>query len=178
MLSDTQIKKYIKKGKITIDPYDEKNVHPSTYKLSLGNTLLIPEKDQLIDLTKPQNMPHYDSLDISKESHILEPHDFVLGQTTEFVGSDTDVGIILDGRSTLARLGVTVHQSALLISPGQDPHVIVLEIFNASNFRIKLAAGIKIAEVMFFKMDEATSVPYKSRNRYNGQSITTGARIV
>src|SRR5260221_11724 len=109
MLSDNQIKELLRKGKITIEPDDEKHIKAGKYNLHLGRFILVPkDMEQIIDPANPVVQPIYRKKDISKEGFILEPKKFVLGQTLEIIGLDADIGMLLDGSSTLARLGITI----------------------------------------------------------------------
>jgi len=177
MLTDTQIKKYIKSARIRITPFDEKLVKTSSYQIRLGNTLLIPENGQLIDLKNPDEQPRYKKVELTEEGYILKPKEFILGQTLEKIAMDSDILIFADGRSTLARLGISIHQSSMSLLPGQDDHIITLEIFNASPFKIKIYPGLQIGKLIFFQSSEKNEISYKEYGKYAGQSETTGAKI-
>jgi len=91
MLTDIQIKKYIKSARIRITPFDEKLVKTSSYQIRLGNTLLIPENGQLIDLKNPDEQPRYKKVELTEEGYILKPKEFILGQTLEKIAMDSDI---------------------------------------------------------------------------------------
>jgi len=61
--------------------------------------------------------------------------------------------------------------------PGQDDHIITLEIFNASPFKIKIYPGLQIGKLIFFQSSEKNEISYKEYGKYAGQSETTGAKI-
>lgn len=178
MLADTQIKKLIGEGKITITPFDEKQLGPSNYKVSLGDILLVPKAGELIDLKAADTDVPYEEVVMGEEGYILEPGDFVLGQTKELVAMDSDIGMFIDGRSTLARLGVSIHQSSTTLLPGQGDHIVTLEIFNAGKFRVKIYPNLKVGKLIFFQSTEKNSQGYKElKGQYSGQKKTTGAKI-
>lgn len=178
MLADVEIKKILKSGKVTVEPYDETLLGSSCLDVRLGKVLLKPKKGQLIDLRKPELIAEYEKVDLTDEGFILEPGEFVLGQTYEFIGTSGDVGLFIDGRSTLARLGLSIHQTATFILPGTSPHIITLEIYNSSTFRVVLFPQMRIGKLMFFKLGTPNEIEYKSYGRYSGQSETTGARLI
>src|SRR5690606_4896166 len=149
MLTDNEIKSFIKLGKIKIDPFEEELVETANYRVRLGSKLLIPKENQRVILNDSSSSPDYSEFDHEKENYVLKPKEFILGQTYERIGLAKDVAAILDGRSTLARLGVTIHQSSQFIPSGQDYHVITLEIYNAGNFEIELVYKSKVGKLIF-----------------------------
>lgn len=178
MLTDGQIRELIEARKITIAPYDEKYLRAGKYEVHLGRTLLVPENTKL--RLDPRNLgiqPEYRKEEISSDGFVLKPGVFVLGQTQEIIGLDDDVGMLIDGFTTLARLGITIHQSATFIPPGQDPHIITLEIYNAGPWEVVLSLGMRVGQLIVFKFGERNLVAAKSYNPYNGQQETTGAKF-
>ena len=72
-----------------------------------------------------------------RESFILEPGDFVLALTHETVQIPPDLIGMVEGRSTYARMGLTMHQTAPWIQPGWRGQI-TLEIRNAGPLQISL----------------------------------------
>lgn len=179
MLTDKQLKQFIKEKKISIEPYNEKKIKAGKYDIHLGKYLLQPVPTKVvIDPTDPKTTPEYKKLDLESmgdEGYLLKPQEFILGQTLEQIGVAADVGMFLDGSTTFARLGLTIHQSANYIPPGQDPHIITLEIFNASPWQIKLSYKMRVGKVIAFRYEEDNTISAKDYNRYNAQQETTGA---
>lgn len=176
MLTDRQIKNLILEKKILIEPYDEKNCRAGKYDIHLGQYLLVPSNPgQLIDPAQPTIQPTYQRIDLLEEPYILAPGQFVLGQTHERIGLHTTIGMLIDGSSTVARLGMTIHQTSTFIPPGQDPHIITLEIANVGPWPLKLTHRLRIGKVVIFEFSQENEVSSKSFNRYNGQQHTTGA---
>lgn len=154
-LSHQAIEKYIDQGKIIIGPeFDKKNIRPVGIRLHLGRELLIAEPNQTVDLTEPMDLK-YQEIDISQEHFYLEPNQFVLGATYETIQTATDILAILDGRSTIARLGLTTHITASIIDGTfEAPHAATLEIKNVGNFRIRLKFKDPIAMMLFTQLKE------------------------
>lgn len=174
MLADKQIKQLIQQGKIRITPYDEDMVSPSAYYVHLGENILIPKPGQKIDLNHSAN-PKYIKKSILKSGLLLKPGDFVLAQTAEQVAMDRNIGILLDTRSTLARLGISIHQTSMFLRPGQNDHVITLEVYNAGNFEVRLWPGNKVGKLIFFQ----TSVDNGDYiGNYINQKEVMGANII
>lgn len=146
--------------------------------MHLGQYILIPKKSsQIIDLADPKVQPGYEKKDLSIEPFILNPGQFILGQTLELVGLESDIGMFIDGSSTVARLGLTVHLSSSFIPPGQDPHIITLEIYNAGPWKVKLSWNLRVGKLVMFQYSEENTITAKTYNRYNGQQEVTGAKI-
>lgn len=176
MLTDKQIQGLIDQKKITIDPFDVKSLKTSRYDVHLGRFILKPINiGEVIDLADPKVQPEYEKIDMSEVGHVVNPGEFLLGQTLEKFALDSDTGMFIDGSSTPARLGVTIHQSSTFVPPGQDLHIITLEMFNAGPWKIKLQNKLRIGKVIFFQSSEKNSRPTSLFNRYNGQSEATGA---
>lgn len=173
MLTDNEIQDAINKGDIKIDPFNEKKVQPGNYRLKLGAKLLLPKKGIRILKDSPDQVM-YDEYDLTDKSYILKPKEFILAQTLEKVGLSKDIAAILDGKSTLARLGISIHQSAQLIIAGQEPQIITLEIFNAGEFEVELTIGMKIAKLIFFRFNKPNERGLDDYGTYVGQTETTG----
>ena len=107
ILSGKEILNQIKKGTIVIDPFDEKRINPNSYNLRLDKELLV-YKDELLDMKKPLKS---ESLIIPKEGLVLEPGKLYLGRTYEKTSTDYYVPM-LEGRSSIGRLGLSIHVTA------------------------------------------------------------------
>ena len=172
-LSHSTIEKYIDEGKIIIEPdFDKKNIRPAGIRIHLAKYLLLPEPNQIVSLTVAQDLKYKD-IDLNKEEFLLEPGQFVLGASYEAIQTPPDVLAILDGRSTVARLGLTTHITASVIDGTFEmPHVAVLEIKNVGNFKIKLNFRDPIAMMLFAELKDP--VTQKIQTQYgSGQSKAT-----
>ena len=107
-LSDVTIKEYIQKGKIEVK--GEYEIETNGISLHLGNELLIQKPYQIADSQKPQEI-EYIKYNLKERPYVLKPNDFVLGATKELIKTDKDIITMIDGRSTYARLGMTIHLS-------------------------------------------------------------------
>lgn len=117
-LTGQAIRDAIKDGTVTIEPYDENNINPNSYNLTIGNTCKVldvnattnPFNDYhgYIDTTKPIQ---YKDIEISNDGLLLEPGNLYLIATNETIGSNYYIPMIT-GRSSMGRMGVSVHQEA------------------------------------------------------------------
>jgi dCTP deaminase len=106
ILSGLEIKKHIGK-EIIIEPYNEKCLNPNSYNLRLHNELLIYE-EKVLDMKKPNNAK---SIIIPEEGLVIEPGRLYLGRTVEYTKTDGYVPM-LEGRSSVGRLGLYIHVTA------------------------------------------------------------------
>lgn len=164
-LSHKSIEDCINNGQIKIGPnFDKKNIRPVGVRVHLGKNLLIPEPNQVVNLTESNHLK-YKEVDISRDEFYLEPDGFVLGSTFETFQTDTNILTILDGRSTVARLGLTTHITASIIDGTFElPHSATLEIKNVGNFKIRLKFKDPIAMVLFAELKG--NVTQKLQNQY------------
>jgi dCTP deaminase len=172
-LSHQTIEKYIDAGKIIIEPdFDKKNIRPVGIRIHLARHVLLPEPDQVVSLTAGQDLK-YNEIDLTKDDFVLKPGQFVLGASYEAIQTAPDILAILDGRSTVARLGLTTHITASVIDGTfETPHVAVLEIKNVGNFKIRLSFKDPIAMMLFAELKEP--VTQKIQTQYgSGQSRAT-----
>ena len=166
-LSHQTIEKYIDERKIIIRPdFDKKNLRPVGIRIHLAKELLLPEPEQVVSLTVAQDLK-YQQIDLTREDFLLKPGQFVLGASYEAIQTPANVLAILDGRSTVARLGLTTHITASVIDGTfETPHVAVLEIKNMGNFKIKLNFKDPIAMMLFAELTEP--VTQKIQSQYGG----------
>lgn len=178
MLTDSQIKQEISAGNLSINPYNEVSIKAGKYDFHLGPRILKPKNiGEVLDPASGTNNPEYEDIDITDNAYILQPGEFVLGQTIEKVKLGNRISMFVDGSSTLARVGLSIHQTAMFIPAGQDEHIITLEILNSGPWAIKLSNNLRIGKFVIFKYSEDNKIPAKDFNQYNGQSETTGAKF-
>ncbi|NLP36850.1 MAG: dCTP deaminase [Firmicutes bacterium] len=106
ILSGREIKRKIGK-EIIIEPFDEKLINPNSYNLRLHNELLVYE-EKVLDMKKPNKTKR---LIIPEEGLVLEPGRLYLGRTLEYTKTDKYVPM-LEGRSSIGRLGLFIHVTA------------------------------------------------------------------
>lgn len=110
ILTGSKIVQELEKGNLFIEDFKFENLNPNSYNLSWGNKIGIYRTDEnqgFLDLKK--NNPF--SVEEIKNDFMLEPGTIYLMNTYEAAGSDHFVPCI-EGRSSLARLGIQVHSTA------------------------------------------------------------------
>lgn len=106
ILSGKEIQKHIGK-EIKIEPYNEKQLNPNSYNLKLHNEILV--YDEIILDMKKENK--YQRLTIPPEGLILTPGKLYLARTVEYTETLNHVPM-LEGRSSVGRLGLYIHVTA------------------------------------------------------------------
>ena len=94
-----------------------------------------------------------------RRSYPLEPNEFVLAQTFERIWIPRHLIGMVEGRSTYARAGLSMHQTAPWLQPGWNGQI-TLEIRNSGNNVIMLTPIVdQPCQVMFMKL--SSEVPEK-----------------
>lgn len=106
ILSGREIIKHMGK-EIVIEPFDRRRVNPNSYNLSLHRELLVYE-EPVLDMKKPNPVR---KIVIPADGLQLEPGRLYLGRTNEFTRTETFVPM-LEGRSSVGRLGLFIHVTA------------------------------------------------------------------
>lgn len=168
VLSDTDLKKFIDSGDITINPLDETLIKPGSYTFTLGTTLFKPVTKGEID-TKTTEV-EYQEINIDEKGYLLEPGEFILGQTFEKLSVSKKVGCILDNKTSLARIGVNMILGSTFIEPGQTDSHETLEITNLSQNPVRIYAGMKVVKGIFFLLSSEANISYAEVGTYARQS--------
>mgnify|MGYP002037648084 CR=1 FL=1 len=114
----------------------------------------------------------------SSDNFVLHPQELALGVTLESISMPDNLVGWLDGRSSLARLGLMVHVTAHRIDPGWNGNI-VLEFYNSGKLPLALRPGMSIGAMSFETMSNSASRPYTKRSdaKYRDQSGPIASRI-
>ncbi len=184
VLSDRDIKKYLKSGKIKITPMpDLKTALGScSIDLRLGDTFRVFNRSQ-IPYFDPYNKNYSGELTSvvrvkKNESFVLQPGDFVLATTVESFQLPDNLLSRLEGRSSLGRLGIVVHSTASIFEPGWRGKV-VMELGNLGRIPVALYPGMRVCALTFEQVSTIADVPYhkKKSAKYIGQKSPLESKI-
>ena len=103
----------------------------------------------------------------------LEPGAFVLGYTLERVELSDYLAARVEGRSSLARLGVSVHQTAPTIQAGFSGQI-RLEIANLGPFTILLEPGMPFCQLIVERLSSPAASARESRWQGQGSDNPAG----
>jgi len=166
VLSDREIKKYIKKGKIKIRPKPnlKEQLGPCSLDLHLGNVFKVFKTSEYPYLDPKRKIDFEEIMEEVKiedgDPFIIQPKSFVLTTTKEEIILPPDLMARLDGRSTLARLGVVIHLTSARFDPGWKGKA-VLELGNLGIMPVVLYAGVtRICALTFETLSSPVETPY------------------
>ena len=180
VLADRTIRQLLAAGRVKIDPFDDALVQPSSVDVRVDRFFRVFRNARYpyIDVKQPMD-DLTELIEIAEdEPFILHPGEFVLGSTLERIALPDDLVARLEGKSSLGRLGLLIHSTAGFIDPGWDGHV-TLELSNVANLPITIYVGMKIGQLSFMQMTEASESPYGSTglgSKYKGQTGPTPSR--
>lgn len=141
--------KYGRRQRLIIEPCNYlHDVQPASVDLHLNNELKTLDNE---------------SIDISEEAYILKADEFILGSTLEYVEIPLDLVGIVNGKSSIGRLGITIHITAGYIDPNFKGNI-TLEIKNVSNKPFKLMCGMPICQLVLETLTSMCKRPYGSEN--------------
>jgi len=188
-LCDRDIIKALDDGSIAIEPRPDNNVISGvSVDLRLGNSFRVfqghpaPYLDlssSKEDLNKVIESVMSDEIIVDDgQPFFIHPGELVLGVTKESVTIPDYLVGWLDGRSSLARLGLMVHFTAHRIDPGWSGGI-VLEFLNGGKLPIALSPGMTIGAINFETMSGSADRPYNKREnaKYKEQTSAIGSRI-
>ncbi len=147
---------------IWIEPFSEKQLNPNSYNLRLHNELLIYEH-YLLDMKKENKAK---PLIIPEQGLVLEAGKLYLGRTLEYTRTENLVPM-LEGRSSIGRLGLFIHITAGFGDVGFSGYW-TLEMYCIQPIRIY--PGIEICQI-FYHTIEGKFERYISNKYQNNAGI-------
>ena len=164
ILSDKTIKEYLEEGKIVIDPLkDEQQIQPSSVDMRLGDEFKVFKviRKPYIDPKDEEDIAEYmESSTVPEgEAFIIHPNEFALATTQEYVKVPDDLVARVEGRSSMGRLGVTMHVTAGYVDPGFEGRI-TLEISNIGAMPVALYPGQRVCQLVFETMTTPAELPY------------------
>jgi len=181
VLSDRDIKAAIASGRIRIIPLDPADIQPSSVDIHLDRRFRVFRNNRYPFIDVRSSQPDLTELlaVTDDEPFILHPNEFVLGQTVEWLELSDDVIALLEGRSSLGRLGLLIHSTAGYVDPGWKGNL-TLELSNVANLPIALYPHMKIGQLSFHTMSSPVDRPYGTAglgSKYQGQTEPTPSAL-
>lgn len=164
ILADASIYKRIIDDSVTISPaIEDIQIQPASLDLRLGDGYVNKHTGEV-----------YEDCD----EVVIEPWTFYLAHTMDTVGLPDDLSAMVSGRSSIAREGVIVHTTAGWIDAGFKGEI-TLEVFNFNLEPVVLPPGKRVAQLVFFQMDQPADRPYGERedSKYQLQTGPTEGRL-
>lgn len=162
VLSGNQILEEVEKGTIVIDPFDKKHLNPNSYNLHLGDELLTYEH-AVLDMKKEE--PYIIERMSTTNGKLLIPGKLYLARTVERTKTDGFVPM-LEGRSSIGRLGIFIHATAGFGDNGFDGYW-TLEISCVQP--VIIYPGVEVGQIYYHTIADVdeygeTGVPIKYTN--------------
>jgi dCTP deaminase len=163
VLSKSSILELVRSKRLRIEPFNEDQVGAGSIDLHLGSEFRVFRK--VHDIFFVGDEADYEKITetvrVRKGGHILVmPGELVHGITREKITLPDHVAAFIEGRSSLARVGLLTHLSSGFIHPGTSNRT-VLEIANISPVPLAIKPGTKICQLILVEL--------KGRDTYKGR---------
>lgn len=196
ILSDRDIKKMLKSGRIAITPGPDlkTQLQPASLDLRLSSKFRVfkstatpyidpqdpntfNEMTELTDVADGNSQPLLPHMKKGQRPFVIHPGEFVLGMTKEFVELPDDITARVEGRSSLGRLGIIIHSTAGYIDPGFCGNI-TLEITNIGSVPVLLHPDMRICQLAFETMSTPAEVDYAEKGgKYAGATEPGQSKI-
>jgi dCTP deaminase len=185
ILSDRGILNAISEFRIKIDPFDPDQVNPTSYDVTLGEHVAVYEavtyslpsgadevpdgrnlvpiygfKSAILDVRKPNKIRRFRIDPV--EGWVLKPGIGYLMHTKERISTDEFVPV-LDGKSSIGRLFVSIHETAGFCDPGFSGQL-TLEV--TCTYPVRLYPGMRIGQVRFHTISGEVEKLYSQTGKY------------
>ena len=179
-LSNVDILAAVEKKEITLDPFNQERLQPASYDILLGNKFVVND-EYATHHVDPARKIYAKTKEVEVadgEEFVLHPGVSVLGISKEFFGSNHYL-VQVGGKSSLARVGLMIHNTAGLINPGHFLYI-TFELCNLNNVPIILRPGMEIAQLTFSKLSSSPSNAYDNvgRGKDNWESNFKGRDLL
>lgn len=164
ILGDRDLKYYLERGFIKVEPYDPTIIRENGLDLRLGSDIArLKRSNKPVDTRSNDNPPEeYYSMERG-ESFIIGANERVLLTTLEYVKLPEDLMAFVNLRSSYARLGLTIPPT--IVDSGFEGNITIEVV--GSTFPIKLYAGDRFIHLIFARVSSPVERPY--RGVYQGQ---------
>lgn len=143
MLTGKEILEQIKLGNILIKPFNEEQLNPNSYNLTISNKIAYFTND-LLDV-KGNNKIQI--VDIPEDGYLLVPNTLYFISINEYTETVNFIPFI-SGRSSIGRMGISVHPTANMGTNGYRGYWN----FNIWVVRpVKIYANMKIGQIYYYK---------------------------
>lgn len=146
LLTGPEIARLVKTGDIDITPYCSGQLNPNSYDLTLDRILRVYTLGRELDVRADNPT---EEIVIPPDGLVLEPGRLYLGSTVEWIGTDKYAAVV-EGKSSLGRLGFTAHVTAGFIDCGFRGNV-TLEM--TVMHRLRVYAGMRVCQACYTTLE-------------------------
>lgn len=176
LLSDEDIRREIRKGKILIEPFDERQIQPNGYDVRIGPIYFLlrdgldvffPFIEDLVKKSYVRREAIEETINVGEKKVQgrfirLPPHGFIIAATSERVKTSEDIAASLRCRSSLARAGISIARCAGWGDIGFDG-VWTMEIVNHLSIPYHLPVGLRVGQIVFFRAETPARKAYAGK---------------
>lgn len=195
IFSDREIEAAVADRRIKIDPFWAGQLNPASFDLTLHPILRLTRDQhrQRNDAGRWVTPPILDLWDRSPDASGFEPYtrehilfegepsydiwpgEFLLASTEEYIKLGPETVGRVEGKSSLARVGLAVHVTGGFIDPGFEGQI-TLEIANLFPRPVRIYSGMRIAQIAFQGVRGQVKKAYDKTGRYHQQQGPTESR--
>lgn len=165
ILSDFDLKNYIRSGRIMIEPFDETIVRENGLDLRLGDEIC-----ELVESNKVFDPYAHTERDLDEfyrcwksTEFVIKPYGRYLLTTFEYIKVPPELMAFVELRSTFARMGLSIPPT---IIDGGFEGQITIEL-HGSSFPVKLRYRTRFLHIVFSRVSSPIEKPYSGN--YQGQ---------
>ena len=168
ILTGSAIEAAIRDGSIRMWPFNEAQLNPNSYDLRLASDVVVYTSD-LLDAAQPAKTSQFS---ITPAGLVLRPGELYLMRTQEVTTTNKFVPAI-EGRSSVGRLGISVHATAGFGDVGfSGTWTLEVSVIRP----VRIYAGMRICQIFFHTCTDPTpEAQYKGK--YLGQGPPRESRI-
>ena len=167
ILGDRDLKYYIERGLIVIQPYDPEIIRENGVDLRVGRQIArLRCTSKVFDTRSVGSVDEFYVIE-EGDSFIINPGERVLLSTLEYIKLPEDIMGFVELRSTYARLGLSMPPT--IIDAGFEGNI-TLEVIGGS-FPVRIYSGDRFAHIIFARTLSPVERPY--RGKYQGQRGVT-----
>lgn len=173
-LTDDAIAAAVRDGELSITPFVRERSRPASHLLTLADRVMraVPAGEPIDVLSRTSVRGAFTTPE-SGSPILIGPGELVLAATRERIGLGPALAARLTGLSHLARLGLAVHVTADLVSPGfgwDEPTAVTLELVNHHPRALLLHEGMPICHLVVERLAAPVERSYHRLGvRYAGE---------
>lgn len=163
LLVDRDILKALEEGDIKIEPFDRKALGTNSYDVHLAPVLKVYKRTDAQGQAKCLDVRHKtetEEIVIPEEGYVLMPGVLYLASTVEYTETLKHIPM-LNGKSSIGRLGLSIHVTAGTGDVGFCNHW-TMELFVIEPLRVY--PNIPIGQLLYHHASSRPLVPYGKKN--------------
>jgi len=152
VLADWEISNAIRIGRLTVTPFDHSLINPNSIDVRLGPTCSSYENS--VGIIDPYDQESIMDGLVERPIGAIFPGEFLLATTIETISLGPNICAELNGKSSIARLGVEIHITGGWIDAGFSGEI-TLEMHNVNSRPVLLHSGMPIGQLVIHQISPA-----------------------